>query len=95
MWYIGFVVFYPLSLRIAKSNHLYSWPYARWRRFAAMYQLFLDSFQRVFIRCKSTAIAKSCVHEYHICGIVVGIIFLEQSHEQKKYKKDIGFEVGK
>jgi hypothetical protein len=28
------------------------------------------------------------------CGVTVGILFLEETHEEKKYKRDVGLEIG-
>jgi uncharacterized membrane protein len=28
------------------------------------------------------------------CGVAVGILFLEETHEEKKYKRDVGLELG-
>ena len=29
-----------------------------------------------------------------ICGVVIGILFLKETHEEKKYRRDIGLETG-
>lgn len=29
-----------------------------------------------------------------ICGVVIGLLFLEETHEEKKYRRDIGLEAG-
>ena len=28
------------------------------------------------------------------CGVVIGILFLEETHEDRKYRRDIGLEIG-